>query len=36
MRECSTLLEIEMEQGNEYVRQVLMTVGKKRSANRGF
>ena len=33
--ECSALLEIEMEQVNEYVRQVLMTAGKKHSANRG-
>ena len=35
MCECSALLEIEMEQVNECVRQVLMTAGKKRSANQG-
>ena len=35
VRECSALLEIEMEQVNSCVRQVLMTAGKKHSANRG-
>ena len=33
--ECSALLEIETEQVSECVRQVLMTAGKKCSANQG-
>ena len=35
MRECSTLSKNETEQVNECVRQVLITAGKKNSANRG-